>query len=120
MRGASRSRDHQRGTRRIHMDLGLKGKVAAVAASSKGLGFACALELAREGAAVAICSRDHSRIEEAARRLREAVSGARIHAATHDLSNEAGARAFIDDAATSLGRLDVLVTNSGGPTPGSF
>lgn len=102
------------------MDLGLKGKVAAVAASSKGLGFACALELAKEGAAVAICSRDHTRMEEATRRLVLAVPGARIHAATHDLSTEDGARAFIDEAAARLGRLDVLVTNSGGPTPGSF
>ena len=102
------------------MDLGLRGKAAVVAASSKGLGFACALELAREGAAVAICSRDHNRLEDAARRLRDAVPGANIHAATHDLSNEDGARAFIDDASTHLGRLDVLVTNSGGPTPGSF
>jgi 3-oxoacyl-[acyl-carrier protein] reductase len=102
------------------MDLGLKGRTAAIAAASKGLGFACALELVKEGAAVAICSRDHSRIEEAARRLRAAVPGATIHAATHDLSHENGARAFIDDAASHLGRLDILITNSGGPTPGSF
>jgi 3-oxoacyl-[acyl-carrier protein] reductase len=102
------------------MDLGLKGRTAAVAAASKGLGFACALELAKEGAAVAICSRDRERIENAARGIRAAVSGAQIHAAVHDLSNEAGARAFIDDAAAHFGRLDILVTNSGGPTPGSF
>jgi 3-oxoacyl-[acyl-carrier protein] reductase len=102
------------------MDLGLKGRTAAVAAASKGLGFACALELAKEGAAVAICSRDHARIEDAARRIRAAVSGATIHAAVHDLSGEDGARAFIEDAASQFGRLDVLVTNSGGPTPGSF
>lgn len=102
------------------MDLGLKGRTAAVAAASKGLGFACALELAREGASVAICSRDHTRIEDAARRIRAAVSGANIYATVHDLSGEAGARAFVDDAASRFGRLDVLITNSGGPTPGSF
>jgi len=102
------------------MDLGLSGRVAAVAASSKGLGFACALELAQEGAAVAICSRDHNRIEEATRRLRDIVPGARIHAAAHDLSGEAGASAFIADVVSHFGRLDVLVTNTGGPTPGSF
>lgn len=102
------------------MDLGLKGRAAAVAASSKGLGFACALELAKEGASVAICSRDRARIDDAARRIREAVPGAGVHAAVHDLSHEAGARAFVDDTATTFGRLDVLATNSGGPRPGSF
>jgi len=102
------------------MELGLKGKAAAVAASSQGLGFACALELAREGAAVAICSSNGERIAQAARRLHDAVPDARIHAAVHDLSDETGARAFIEDAAAALGRLDVLVTNSGGPAPGSF
>ena len=102
------------------MDLGLKGRTAAVAASSRGLGFACALELAKEGAAVAICSRDHSRIQESAARLRELVHGARVHATAHDLSTEAGAREFIEAAAAEFGRLDILVTNSGGPPPGSF
>jgi len=102
------------------MDLGLNGRAAAVAASSKGLGFACALELAREGASVAICSRDRQNIDDAARRLRAAVPNAKLHAAVHDLSNEEGARAFVDDAAKTFGRLDVLVTNSGGPKPGSF
>ena len=53
------------------MDLGLKGRVAAVAAASQGLGFACALELAREGAEVAICSRDRGRIDAAASKRRE-------------------------------------------------
>ena len=102
------------------MELGLKGRAAAIAASSKGLGFACALELAREGASVAICSRDAERIKDAASRIRDAVPGAKIHAAVHDLNTEDGARAFVDGAAATFGRLDILVTNSGGPTPGSF
>jgi NAD(P)-dependent dehydrogenase (short-subunit alcohol dehydrogenase family) len=67
---------------------------------------------------VAICSRDQARIDDAARRIRAAVNGAHIHAAVHDLSNEAGARAFIEDAVTYFGRLDILVTNSGGPHSG--
>ena len=102
------------------MELGIKGRVAAIAASSKGLGFSCALELAKEGASVAICSRDAARIELAAKQLRDAVPGAKVHAAAHDLSNEEGARRFVDDAAAAFGRLDILVTNSGGPRPGSF
>ena len=55
------------------MDLGLEGKNAAVAASSQGLGFACALELAREGARIAICSRDRQRIDAAAGRIRAQI-----------------------------------------------
>jgi 3-oxoacyl-[acyl-carrier protein] reductase len=102
------------------MELGVKGRAAAVAAASKGLGFACALELAKEGAAVAICSRDRSRIEAAAARIRAAAPEARVHAVVNDLSDEDGARRFVDDAAAALGRLDILVTNSGGPQPGSF
>jgi len=102
------------------MDFGLNGKAAAVSASSQGLGFACALELAREGASVAICSRDHARIEDAARRLREAVPGAKIHAAVVDLSSDDSCGRFVEDAAAAFGRLDILVTNSGGPPPGSF
>jgi 3-oxoacyl-[acyl-carrier protein] reductase len=102
------------------MDFGLNGKAAAVSASSQGLGFACALELAREGASVAICSRDHARIEDAARRLREAVPGAKIYAAVVDLSSDDSCGRFVEDAAAAFGRLDILVTNSGGPPPGSF
>lgn len=102
------------------MELGLKGRAAAVAASSKGIGFACALELAREGASVAICSRDQKRIDDAAAKIREAVPGANIHPIALDLSLEEDGRGFVDETARVFGRLDILVTNSGGPTPGSF
>lgn len=102
------------------MEFGISGRAAAVAASSKGLGFACALELAREGASVAICSRDAKRIADAATRIRDLVPGATVHAAAHDLTSETGARRFVEEAASVFGRLDILVTNSGGPTPGSF
>ena len=102
------------------MELGISGRAAAIAASSKGLGYACALELAREGASVAICSRDADRIEDAARRLREAIPGANVHTAIVDLTRDDDCRRFVDDAAAAFGRLDILVTNSGGPAPGSF
>ena len=102
------------------MDFGIKGRAAAVAASSQGLGFACALELAREGASVAICSRDRGRVDEAARRIRENVSGANVHAVVVDLSNQADCTRFVDEAAAKFGRLDIVVTNSGGPKPGAF
>lgn len=102
------------------MDFGIRGRAAAVAASSQGLGFACALELAREGASVAICSRDRARIDDAARRIRGAVPEAIVHAAVADLSKDADCRAFVDKAAQQFGRLDIVVTNSGGPKPGAF
>jgi 3-oxoacyl-[acyl-carrier protein] reductase len=102
------------------MDFGIKGRVAAVAASSQGLGFACALELAREGASVAICSRDRGRVDDAAKRIRDSVPDAVVHATVVDLSKDLDCRAFVDGAAEHFGRLDILVTNSGGPAPGSL
>jgi 3-oxoacyl-[acyl-carrier protein] reductase len=103
------------------MDLGLAGKRAAVAASSQGLGFACAMELAREGASVAVCSRDAERITAAAEKIRaEAAAGAVIHHTVVDVSSEEDCVRFVDTAAKAFGGLDVLVTNTGGPTPGAL
>lgn len=101
------------------MELGIAGKVAAVAASSQGLGFACALELAREGASLAICSRDRDRIDEAAVRIREETD-TEVYATVADLSRQEECIRFIDETARQFGRLDVLVTNSGGPAPGAL
>ncbi len=102
------------------MELGIAGRAALVAASSQGLGFACALELAREGALVAICSRNDARIEDAARRIRAEVDGATVLASAVDLSRQEECARVVDETAAAFGRLDVLVTNSGGPIPGSF
>lgn len=97
------------------MDLGLTGKRAAVAAASKGLGFACASAMAAEGARVAICGRSKERIEEAAARIgRGAVP------LVADVSTPDGARQFVVDARSALGGLDVMVTNAGGPPAGNF
>jgi 3-oxoacyl-[acyl-carrier protein] reductase len=97
------------------MDTGLAGRRAAVAAASKGLGFASARALAAEGASVAICGRSKERIEEAAARI-----GAGAVPLVADVSNPDGARQFVIDARDALGGLDVLVTNAGGPPPGNF
>jgi 3-oxoacyl-[acyl-carrier protein] reductase len=69
------------------MDLGITGKVAAVAASSQGLGFACARELAREGASLAMCSRNRERIDRAATNIHE-ETGAEVYAAVVDVSRQ--------------------------------
>ncbi len=100
------------------MDLQLNGRVAAVAAASKGLGKAVALELLKEGAHVAICSRDRARINAAAEELRKATGGL-VLPLVADLSTLAGCRHFIQSTVQHYGgRLDILVTNSGGPPSG--
>ncbi|HEX9258612.1 MAG TPA: SDR family oxidoreductase [Acidimicrobiales bacterium] len=96
------------------MDLGISGKRAAVAAASAGLGFASAAALAAEGARVAICGRDPDRIEEAAARIPGAV------ALVCDVSDAPGGARFVAEATEALGGLDILVTNAGGPPPGTF
>src|SRR5918994_3593847 len=97
------------------MDLGISGRRAAVAAASRGLGFATAAALAGEGVRVAMCSRDGRAIADAARTIgRDAVP------ITADVSTANGARGFVDAAREALGGVDILVTNAGGPPPGDF
>jgi 3-oxoacyl-[acyl-carrier protein] reductase len=99
------------------MDLGLKGRVAAVAAASRGLGRATARALAAEGCGVALCGRDELRIREAADAIAK-ETGARTLAVVADVGVAADCARFVDAAATAFGRLDILVTNTGGPKPG--
>jgi 3-oxoacyl-[acyl-carrier protein] reductase len=97
------------------VDLGIAGKRAAVAAASQGLGFAVAAALAREGVRVAMCSRRRDAIEEAAAR----VDGDTVPIVA-DVGHADGARGFVRDASDALGGIDILVTNAGGPPPGTF
>lgn len=99
------------------MDLGLDGVPAAVSGSSRGLGYSVALELAREGARLAICSRHQDAVNSAAEAI-ERETGRRPLAVEADVSTSEGARAFVERSLQELGGLQVLVTNSGGPTPG--
>lgn len=99
------------------MDLGLKGRVALVAAASGGIGYASASELAREGARVFICSRDEGRVREAAVRI-ASETGAEVTGVAADVTSDADAEGFVNAALDAAGRLDVLVTNAGG-SPGS-
>jgi 3-oxoacyl-[acyl-carrier protein] reductase len=101
------------------MDLGLTGKAALVGGSSKGLGKACALALAREGAHVTICGRDERDLATAAAEIR-ATTSARVLPVRADLSTAAGVEHVVAATVTEFGRLDVLVANSGGPAPGKF
>jgi 3-oxoacyl-[acyl-carrier protein] reductase len=99
------------------MNLNLGGKVAAVAAASRGLGYAVARELSLEGAHVGICSRDAARASAAAGRLASEAKG-EVLSFEADVSKSEEAEAFVRDVAARCGRLDILVTNAGGPPPG--
>jgi 3-oxoacyl-[acyl-carrier protein] reductase len=100
------------------MDLGIHGKVAMVAAGSKGLGRAAALALAAEGCAVSVCGRD----AEALARVKvdlEALGGPAM-AVVADVSREAELVRWQQATAAALGPVDILVTNTGGPKAAVF
>ncbi|HEX8704611.1 MAG TPA: SDR family oxidoreductase [Myxococcaceae bacterium] len=96
------------------MDFGLQGKRALVLGASSGLGFAIGSELVREKARVAICSRSEERIRAAA-----ASMGAALGVAA-DLSKPGASSAVVAQVVQSLGGVDVLVVNTGGPPKGSL
>ena len=101
------------------MDLGLKDKRAFIAGSSRGLGYATALTLAREGCRVVINSREEDKVNAAA----EAIineTGTQTYGIAADVSNASAADEIIKSAIDSLGGLDILITNAGGPPSGSF
>jgi 3-oxoacyl-[acyl-carrier protein] reductase len=101
------------------VDLGLNGKVAIVAASSKGLGKASALALAREGARVTICARTGADLQAAAEEIR-GETGAEVLAVPADLTTAEGISSVVAQTAGRFGGVDVLVNNSGGPALGTF
>lgn len=97
------------------MDLGLRDRVAAVAAASTGLGLASARALAAEGARVAICGRHADRLEAAA----AAIDGD-VATVVADVSVPEEAEGFVAEVAERVGPVDVLVANAGGPPGGTF
>jgi len=96
------------------MDFGLKDHVALVAAASRGIGFACARELAREGARVFLCSRDEGHAAEAASKIK-GETGAEVKGLRADVTNNADIARFVDEAIEHAGRVDICITNAGGP-----
>jgi len=99
------------------MDLGLKGRVAVVGGASKGLGRACALALAQEGAKVAICSRGAEQLEMTAQEIRS-TTGTEVLAVPGDLSSLADIKDLVQRTVDHFGRLEIMVCNSGGPPEG--
>jgi len=97
------------------LDLGLAGRRAIVCASSRGLGFACASALAREGVDVVINSRDGAALETARRRIAES-HGVKVSAVVGDITEASTHEALLSACPDP----DILVNNNGGPTPGRF
>jgi 3-oxoacyl-[acyl-carrier protein] reductase len=101
------------------MDLGLRGRVALIAGSSRGLGRAVAEELAAEGAQLVLTARGESALRETASEI-ERAHGVRVVAVPADLGDASSVDQLIAVALDTFGQVDVLVTNTGGPPAGSF
>jgi 3-oxoacyl-[acyl-carrier protein] reductase len=97
------------------MDLGLKGKVALVMASSRGLGQAMAVSLAREGVKVAVTGRNAEGLKKSVE-LIQSVGGTAL-ALTWDLSDPSVIDGMISHVEKELGPIDILINNTGGPPP---
>lgn len=108
------------------MDLKLKGKRALVTAGSRGFGRAVALELAAEGAHVALCARGDKDLEATAAEVRAAgqevwgEAAGQVLTGTLDITDDRAARAFISRMEKELGPMDLLLVNAGGPPAGNF
>jgi len=101
------------------MDLGIAGKIAIVAAASKGMGRAVAVGLAREGAHLAICARGELELKETAREIMSSTP-ARVLSVVADVTSPDDIRQLVKKTADEFGRIDILVNNAGGPPSGLF
>jgi 3-oxoacyl-[acyl-carrier protein] reductase len=101
------------------MDLKLNGKRALITGASRGLGYATALGLGREGARLAINSRSSEAIQSAANKI-HAQTGAEVYALAGDASEPSVPERLVQEVVDGLGGLDILITNTGGPPTGNF
>lgn len=101
------------------MDLGLNNRVALVAAASRGLGRAVADELAAEGASLLICSRDREAITKAGAEIAD-QTGAHVLSVVADVADPSDVAKLVEAGITRFGKIDILVTNAGGPPVGKF
>ena len=101
------------------MDLGIKGKIALVAAASSGLGRAVAEELAAEGTSLVLCARDGNKLRQTAESIKQS-SNTDVLPITADVTSKADLERLVSSAIQRFGRIDILVTNAGGPPAGNF
>ncbi|MEX2529222.1 MAG: SDR family oxidoreductase [Gemmatimonadota bacterium] len=101
------------------MELGIEGKVALVAGSSRGLGRAVAEELAEAGVRLVICARGEEALHDAAAEIRR-TQGVEVEAVAVDLSSQEGVEQVVEAARRRFGVVEILFTNTGGPPTGSF
>jgi 3-oxoacyl-[acyl-carrier protein] reductase len=101
------------------MDLGLRNRVALVAASSQGLGLACAEALAAEGCRIAMCARNQQTLQAAAEKIGK-QHGAEVFAEAFDVGDAAAVSRFVAAVAGKFGGVDICVTNAGGPPAKGF
>lgn len=101
------------------MDLGLDGKIALVTAASRGLGRGCAEQLAAEKCRVAICSRNAAGAKQAAEEI-AVETGSEVLGFGADVSKAEDVSRLLDGVRQSLGDPEILVTNAGGPAPGTY
>jgi 3-oxoacyl-[acyl-carrier protein] reductase len=101
------------------MDLGIKGRVALVAASSQGIGLATAEAFAAEGCRVAMCARNDRTLQAAAEKIRR-QHAAEVYAEAFDVTDLAAVTRFVAAVASKFGSVDICVTNAGGPPAKGF
>ncbi len=101
------------------MDLGIQNKVALILASSKGLGKAVAMELAKEGARVIICGTDAQGLAATEAEI-QAIAPGKVVSFVCDLTDEKQRKQLIEQSVTAFGNIEILVTNTGGPAAGGF
>jgi len=99
------------------MDLGIKNRVALVAAASRGLGKAIAFQLSREGAKVVICARNKERLFKTRDEI-AAGTGGEVKAFVADVADRAEVRSLVQQTVEAFGTVDILVSNAGGPPSG--
>jgi 3-oxoacyl-[acyl-carrier protein] reductase len=101
------------------MESGLRNRVAIVAASSQGIGRATAEAFAAEGCRVAMCARSQAPLEAAAEQIRQQYN-VDVLSQTVDVTSEGAVHKFVEAVASKFGRLDICVTNAGGPPAKGF
>jgi len=100
------------------MDLNITGKVAIIGGSSKGLGKACAVALAKEGVNIVLCARRKETLQRTKSEIE--LLGVEVLALSVDMASAEDNQRIVDETIRKFGRIDILVNNSGGPKPGTF